>query len=135
MNDINKFSPQENEKILKKISTLIQCKPNGETDMNQVIEELNKGNKNAIIKNYMSYLEECEKNNKNLMNNLNDHEPQRDMIHHEYHHSDVNISGYQNIQDMNLQKRKSRKSKSNVKLHVISDMGHSEDEFEAQSNI
>ena len=124
--------------MLKNISKLIQCKPNGETDfnLNQIMEELNKGNKNAIIKNYLSYLEECEKNNKNLMSNLNGPEPQRDMINHDYHHGDLGMTGYQNIpQDMSIHKRKSRKNKSNVKLHAISDLGNSEDDFELQSNI
>ena len=115
--------------MLKKISKLIKCKPHGQSDfnMNQMMEEFNNGNKSAIFK---SYLEDCEKN-KGFMSHSNDPEGQRDMMNHDYHHTDIN--GYQNIQDMNHYKRKAHQSKSNVKIQGTSDLGNSGDDFEAQS--
>ena len=116
--------------MLKKISKLIKCKPNGESDfnLNQIMEEFNKGNKSAIFK---SYPEDCEKN-KGFMSHSNGiPEVQGDMRNHDYQHTD--ISGYQNIQDMNHHKRKIPQGKSNVKLQHISDLGNSDDDFEAQS--
>ena len=112
---------------------MIKCKPNGESDvnLNQIMEELNKGNKGAIFKNYISYLEECEKNNKCFMSNLNGPEGQGDMMNHDYHHNAADMNGYQNVQHMNLQKRKTHKSKSKTKPQAISDLGNSEDDFEA----